>query len=217
MGAPVATASDDLLPMPRKVSYYAQTEQPMNWFRAFVSGAVGAAFLMTFLDIFYMLGITPFTLEYYVGSMILSSPYGVHNFTIGVIATWIIGGLWGFLYAYCFEYVFRRSSTRLGAFLGMAHAAVAAVVVFPFFQVVHEFQGTEPTPPFGFFGLGMGPATFILLFFGHVFFGIAMGAFYGPVRVYRVRTRVFEPGDSGYPGESDVITWEEDHPERAAM
>jgi hypothetical protein len=196
--------------MPYKANYLEQAEQPINWLRAFLSGVVGAILLALLLDIFNMLGITRFSLETYLGSMFPISEHRTHIWLIGALANSVVGGLFGIFYAYCFEYVFKASNVRLGTQLGFGHAILAAVALFPFFGMVHQQMHVAPFANFGFFGSGIDAATPILLLFGHLMFGSCMGLFYGPVRAARARARIFEPGESGLPGEPDVMAEEED-------
>jgi hypothetical protein len=62
--------------------------------------------------------------------------------------------------------------------------------------VIHEFMGTGLFPEFGVMGVKLGAPTLILLITAHLLFGASMGVFYGPVRVKRMRTRAFEPGET---------------------
>lgn len=204
--ADLARPLQKLRRMPRHLTLIEKNEQPINWRRAILSGMVASTLLMGFVDIFKMLGITEFSFEVYLGSLITGRPTGAHAWTFGFLANWLTGGLFGVFYAYCFEYVFRRSDPRLGAGLGLGHAVLAAVAFFPFFGILHQQIGTGAFPDFAFFGSGMEPATPILLLFAHLLFGSCMGLFYGPVRAARIRTRVSEPGVFGQPGESQVIS-----------
>jgi hypothetical protein len=201
--------------MPKKVSKLALTEQPINWGRAILCGMIGALFMMSFIDTFYMMGITPFCFELYLGSLIRGTVQGgAHNWIVGFFANLVTGGLFGLFYAYCFEDIFQRSSARLGIWVGVWHTIVAAVAVFPFFGAVHEFMGTGLYPEFGILGVKLGLPTTILLVAGHMLFGSSMGLFYGGVRERRVRERYFEPGESGRSGSFDVITPEYDPRDR---
>ena len=101
--------------------------------------------------------------------------------------------------------------------MGLGHAVLAMVAFFPFFNILHQQIGTGLYPDFGFFGSGLGGPTPILLLIGTLLFGATMGTFYGPVRAYRVRSRIFEPGETGMPGEEGVITEEDDPIDRQAV
>lgn len=194
----------------RKVSLMAQNEPPIYWTRAFLSGMLGATMLMGFLDIYCMMGITPFSFEQYLGSLLRGTPYGHHNWTVGVFANWFMGGMFGLVYAWAFEFVFHKSGGRVGTWVGLVHAIIAGVAVFPFFNILHEQVNTGVYPGFGFFGVGLGPATPILIVVGHLLFGATVGLFYGPVGSARVRARYWEPGEAGMPGELDVLSDHED-------
>jgi hypothetical protein len=186
-------------------------DPPIAWRRAFISGVFGATMMMATLDIFFMMGITPFSFEQYLGGLLRGTPYGHHNWTVGFFANWIVGGVFGFVYAWAFEFVFKKSGGRLGTWLGLLHAGVAAVAVFPFFGILHEEARTGVYPDFGFFGVGLGGPTPILLLFSHLVFGATVGLFYGPVGSERIRSRFSEPGEKGMPGELDVLPAHEDH------
>jgi hypothetical protein len=194
----------------RRVSLIAKTEPPIFWRRAFISGVLGATMMMGLLDIFFLLGVTPFSYEQYLGSLLRGTAYGHQNWTVGVLANWLMGGLFGFLYAWAFEFVFKKSGGRIGSWVGLVHAVVAAVAVFPFFNIMHGQMHTGVYPDFGFFGVGLGGPTPILLLMGHVLFGTTMGLFYGPVGTARVRTRYSEPAELGMPGDEDVLPAQED-------
>jgi hypothetical protein len=179
-----------------EISLFDQTEQPMNWIRAMTCGVVSASFMMGFVDVFYMTGVTPFSFELYIGSLLRGSIYGSHNWTIGLIANWGLGALFGLVYAFGFEVGFRRASGRGGVLLGLGHAIIAAVAFFPFFNTIHGEAGTNLYPDFGIFGSGLSAPTPILLLMGHLLFGASMGVFYGPVRAFRIRDRAYEPDET---------------------
>jgi hypothetical protein len=169
-----------------------QTEQPINWWRAFLSAWAAATLMMSVVDIFYMLGITPFCFEVYLGSLLFASSAGTHMWTAGLFANWILAAVFSVFYGYFFENVFRRSGARPGFLLGLAHASLAAVAIFPFFNAIREFVGIRLYSNFGFFGAGLGPETPIILLLAHVIFGTTLGTFYGPVGRDRVHARFTE-------------------------
>lgn len=182
-----------MITLSRKSTLFSRTEQPIGWGRAFVSGVFGVSMMMGFIDIFYLMGVTPFSFEQYLGSLLRDTPYGQQNWIVGLLANWAAGGLFGFVYAWAFEYGLGRSGARSGAFVGLVHAIVAAIAVFPFFGILHAQSDTGVYREFGFFGVGLGAPTPILLLIGHLLFGVTVGLFYGPVRAYRVRAKVYEP------------------------
>jgi hypothetical protein len=203
--------------MPRKVSIMEETEQPLSWRRALLSGWAASTLMLTFVDTFYMMGLTPFSFEAYLGSLIFNSSSGVHTWTVGLFANWVLGGVFGAVYAYFFENVFRRSGAREGIRLGLGHSVLAAIAMFPFFAAIREFMGISLYSNFGFFGSGLGAATPILIFFGHLIFGATMGTFYGPVGSQRVRSRLFDPWENIPKGEAGAMSEEEDAEDRIAM
>lgn len=179
----------------RKVSLLGRTEQPMRWGRAIWSGILGVTMMMAFVDIYYLMGLTPFSYEQYLGSLLRGTAYGQENWTVGFFANWVVGGAIGCLYAWAFEWVTKKSGARTGIFLGLIHALVAAVAIFPFFNILHVEAGTHLYDRFGLFGSGLGASTPILLLFGNLLFGATVGIFYGPVRAQRIRARAYEPGE----------------------
>lgn len=201
-----------------------RNEQPINWPRAFIVGFIGASMMMAFIDIFAMMGWTTFSFEKYLGSILWVDNYGPRAWVVGLMANWFLGGIFGILYGYFFEYTFRRANVSVGLVMGLIHAAVAALAFFPFFSMIHQFfaesgvgdqaYGTPFGSGFGFFGAGLGPLTFVLLLGGHMLFGATMGLLYGPVRAERIRMREFEPGEYGLPGEKGVIAESEDPTDR---
>lgn len=206
--------------MPKKVSTLSRQEQPLNWTRAILSGIFGSWILMAIIDIFAMMGVTNFCMEIYLGSIIRgSTEYEPRAWIIGFFANWVIGGLVGILYAFCFESVFQRSSSRLGTALGLGHAIIAALAIFPFFEVMRSQMGIHlyHHGGFGFFGSAVSPATPLVLLLAHLAFGACMGTFYGPVRAWRIRAREFEPGEHGQPGEIGVIGHEQDPEDKTAI
>jgi hypothetical protein len=114
------------LGMKRQVTEFAKREQLINWGRAFLAGAFSASLMMAFMDIFTLMGITRFSYEAYLGSLILQSTWDTHIFTAGVLANWILGGVFGFFYAFFFESVFRKAGVRIGIACGLYHAILAA-------------------------------------------------------------------------------------------
>jgi hypothetical protein len=175
---------------------YVQNAQPMNWTRAFISGVFASMVLMSFIDIFYAWGVTPFSLEVYVGSIFRDSLVGTHNWTVGFFVNLIMGGVFGLLYGFFFEDVFERSGTRTGLLTSVFHIILATVAVFPFFGIVAEQEGVSLYPHFGILGSGLGATTPLVLIIAHLLFGATMGLFYGPVRMNRMRAKFMEPEDT---------------------
>src|SRR3954466_3973047 len=127
-------------------------EQPISWARAFLVGIFATNLMLAFIDTFNMLGMTPFSLERYVGSLILGQANGTHVWTIGLIANWVFGGIMGILYGYYFEYFAFEANTRFGVKAGLGHAFVAAAAIFPFFNIIHEEMNLKLFPHFGILG-----------------------------------------------------------------
>jgi hypothetical protein len=204
--------------MPKRVSELARNEQPIRWGRAITCGMISVSFMMAFIDTFYMMELTPFSFEIYLGSLIHGSHSGDHIWTVGFLANLVTGGLFGVFYAYCFEYVFYKANTKLGIWVSVWHVVAASVAIFPFFNVMHEFIGTGTYPRFGILGSGLGLDTAVMILIGHFLFGSSMGLFYGGVRAVRVREGRLgsEPGETGKPGEPGVIT-DEDAEDRVAV
>src|ERR1700722_1430414 len=90
----------------KPVTLMEQTEQPISWSRAMLSGWAASTLMMAFMDIFYMLGLTRFSFEAYLGSLIFDSSAGTHIWTAGLFANWILGGVFGVVYGFYFENVF---------------------------------------------------------------------------------------------------------------
>jgi hypothetical protein len=170
--------------------------------------------LSAFIDIFAMMGLTRFCFEVYLGTIFRDSlEYTPRAWIVGFIANLVIGGVIGILYGVVFESYFYRANARVGALLGLGHAAVAALAIFPFFEVVREQLGLRMYN-FGFFGFGINVMTPLLLLVGHVMFGVTMGTFYGAVGARRVRTRDFEPDEELPPGDRRAVSEEEDPQDR---
>jgi hypothetical protein len=205
-----------ILLMAKEVSQNHPYEQPIRWSRAIGVGILSVCFMMGFVDIFYLMGFTPFSYEIYLGSLIFGNPYSGHVWIVGFFENLIFGALFGIFYSYCFEYIFRRSSVRLGIWVGFCHSVVAAVIFFPFFNVIHDFIGTGLFESFGFFGSGLGLATSCFLLVGHLLFGASMGLLYGPVWEVRVRSGDFEPGDVNVEEGWERISKDDDPEDRAA-
>jgi hypothetical protein len=194
-----------------------RAEQPIHWGRAVLTGILAVSLMMAFVDVFNMMGLTRFSYEVYLGSILRGEDTGVHNWTVGLLANWVMGAVFGIAYGYFFEYRFARASARKGIQLGFVHAAMAAFAVFPFFNAIAEQIGLSRYANFGFFGFGLDPATPLLLLVGHLVFGATVGLLYGPVRLERVMMRRHEPGQTLPPGHPDAITEQQDAVDRAAV
>lgn len=203
--------------MPKKMSRFVLTEQPINWNKSILCGMLSATFMMAFIDVFYLMNLTSFSFELYLGSLLRGTQFGDQNWTVGFIANLVMGGVFGMLYAYFFEYVYYKSNSRTGIWIGLWHTLLAGLAFFPFFNALHEFIDTGLYPRFGFLGFSLGAQTPILIATGHFLFGACMGLFYGDVRAVRLRTRHFEPGEWGNQGDPDVITSELDPIDRVAV
>jgi hypothetical protein len=188
----------------------------MSWARAISVGVLGSVFMMLLVDIFAMLNITPFSYEAYIGSAFGAYTYSPYQWLFGFFANLVMGALWGLAYAYFFESVFRRSNAKLGTLMGFAHAAVAGLLLFPFFNAALDQLGTGIYPHFGFLGAAVNATTFFLIVISHLAFGLTMGTLYGPVRAERMQALDFEPGETGLPGEKGVVTEEQDPIDRAS-
>ena len=192
----------------RRVSKLAKSEQPISWVRAFLSGIGGVSVMMGFIDISF----SCWAIRHFLSSNTWGACCGA-RFTGSRIGSWVSSptGWWAVSLASCTAGHLNMSSgapegesVRLW---GLDMPLFAAVAVFPFFAILQDQAHTGLYPDFGFFGVGLGAPTPILLLMGHLLFGMTVGLFYGPVRAYRVRARVYEPGESaGLPGELEVIT-----------
>jgi hypothetical protein len=192
---------------PHRVLRY---EQPINWGRAFWVGMLAFMFMMFFVDCFDMMGISNFSFETYLGKLFYGETYKDRAWLVGFLLNLGMGGMFGMLYGYFFEYSFYRANARNGILVGLIHTAVAAIAVFPFFNIIHEFLGHERYAGFGILGSGQSPATPVVITLGHLLYGATLGTLYGPVRQARLRARDSEPGEFGQPGEPDVITRRDD-------
>jgi hypothetical protein len=202
--------------MPRQQSWFTENVQPINWSRAALSGVCGCMIMMAFVDSFYMMGVTPFCFENYLGSLILENTSSGNLWTIGFLANMAIGGVIGLFYAFFFEFVYKRADVRIGLKLGFYHAILAAVAIFPFFRLLGTHMRLQLHPVFGFFGSALGVATPLVLLFAHLIYGLTMGAFYGPVRMNRVLARYMEPEDTFYQEEIYRHAKQDRHSDRAA-
>ncbi len=196
--------------MPRKLTLLELKQQPIFWFRAVVVGLIGTLIMMAWVDIFYLAGVTPFSYELYLGSLLRGTQYGGHNWTVGFLASLLVGSIFGLFYAYFFEYVYFRANVRTGLKVAFWHILAAALAFFPFFGALHEFVGTGLYPDFGVLGSGLGVFTFVLLILGHLLFGASTGLLYGGVKIQRAREAEFEPGETGVPPSLGGQTKEED-------
>lgn len=201
----------------KESTYNRSNDQPVGWARAFLSGVIGASLLMAFIDAFYLMGLTPFSLELFLGSMIRGTAFGPHNWTVGLFVNWILGGVFGIFYAGFFEYGFRKSSARIGLLLGLGHTVIAAFILFPIFIAVHQQMETLLYPKFGFLGGELDLSVPPLLVVGHLLFGMCVGLFYGPVRGAREEANVREPGSSGEVGDIDLINEDDDSEDRTSL
>lgn len=205
--------------MPIQVSEMSRDEQALNWGRAFLCGVFGSWILMAIIDIFAMLGITHFCMEIYVGTILRgTTEYEPRAWIVGFFANWLIGGLVGLIYGFCFESIFHKANGRIGVGLGLMHSLLAAFAIFPFLGVLRDQMGLQIyAHGFGFFGSSLDAGTPIILLFSHLAFGACMGTFYGPVRTWRIRSRDFEPGEQGEPGDPSMIRHDEDPRDRTAI
>jgi hypothetical protein len=201
----------------RRRTLYEKTEQPINWKRAFACGVFASWVMMSFVDICNMMGITRFSLEVYLGSMIRATNADTpRSWLVGCLVNWLVGGLAGIVYAYLFEYLFRNASARAGVFAGLIHSAFAALVIFPFFNALRQQMSVvlPYSDSFGILGSGIGVVTPLVLVIGHLIFGITVGAGYGPVRNQRIRAKTFEPGETVEKGDESGISESEDSRDR---
>jgi hypothetical protein len=179
--------------MPRKLTLLERKQQPIHWFRAAVVGLVGTLMMMSWIDLFYLAGKTPFSFELYLGSLLRGTPYGDANWTIGFLVNLLVGSLFGIFYAYFFEYIYFRADVLTGLKVAIWHLLAAAILFFPYFGALHEFVGTGLHPHFGILGSGLGVLTPILITLGHLLFGASTGLLYGGVKLERARETEFEP------------------------
>ena len=197
---------------------FAESEQPLNLGRAILCGIFGAMMMMATIDLFNMMGWTAFSYEQFLGSLARGLPTGSHNWTWGFFLNWIVGALFGCVYALLFEYVFKRANAVTGVIASVLHVAFAAIAFFPLFVSIHSLIGTGLYPQgFGFLGWKLGRVTPFLIVVSHLLFGLTMGWFYGPVRESRIHARAFEPGETGLPGEPGVIMPEDDPIDRVVV
>jgi hypothetical protein len=131
----------------------------VNPARAFLAGIVGAVAMSLLMIWLRAIGI-PLHLELRLASMI-----GLHAWMPGLVASLIIGGVVGLVYALVFEYILNQAGVGAGLMVGACHAIFAGFI-----------WAQLPGP--GQFWDSFGPAGIASLFLLHFVYGAFVGALY---------------------------------------
>jgi hypothetical protein len=178
--------------MPKKSAKFSSV-QPINWGRAFFCGIFGALGLLGVMDSVFMAGYQKFSLELFLGSLFTQDRFDDPGWMLGFFLCLFLGGMFGILYSYFFEYQFKRVTVRLGLVLSGIHLFVLGAFVLPFIHMLHQELETGLYPHLGPLGLSLGIATPLTLVVGHLLFGATMGLFYGAVQPDREQIARWEP------------------------
>lgn len=129
------------------------------------------------------LRLTRVDMPYLLGTML--TPDRSRAKFIGVIMHLLFGWVFSLIYVLIFEAMGHAGFAR-GALVGAIHASFVMVVLLPALPGIHPRMASEhagPTarrqlePP-GKLGLHYGGATPLVLFLGHVLYGMILGTFY---------------------------------------
>jgi len=157
----------------------------MNWASWLVWGFAATAILTTVMAGSQGLGLTRMNIPYLLGTMV--TPDRDRAKVLGIVIHLVNGWLFALLYIAAFD-AWGWPTWWKGAAIGLVHSLFVLVVAMPAMPGLHPRMASElrgPTvtrllePP-GFLALHYGYRTPFSIVFGHVVFGIVLGAFYTP-------------------------------------
>jgi hypothetical protein len=156
----------------------------MDWFGWVTFGLVATTLLTASMIAAQLGGHTRLDLPLMLGTIKTEDP--VRARVVGFAIHLAIGEVFAFFYVAGFA-ALDRSEWWLGALFGLAHAAVALIVLVPLLQGVHPRMASERAgpnstavlePP-GLFARNYGTATPLFAVAAHVVFGAVLGLFVG--------------------------------------
>jgi hypothetical protein len=155
----------------------------MNVLAVLLAGFLATLLLTMMLATAQGMGLSRISLPLILGTIF--TPDRNLAMPIGTVLQIVIGLAFAFIYAAIFDEA-GKSSTLMGASLGLGHGLVMLLVVLPTLPGLHprmasELQGPTPTrqlqPP-GFLGLHYGRGTPLVTITAHVLYGGLLGHLY---------------------------------------
>ena len=156
----------------------------MEWVGWAVFGSVATIGLTAAMILAQLAGTTRLDLPLMLGSITTEDPDRAR--VAGFVIHLGFGQLFALFYAAGFA-TLDRSEWWLGAVFGLAHAAVALIVLVPLLSGVHPRMASDRAgpnssavlePP-GLFGVNYGTSTPLVALGAHVVYGIVLGLFLG--------------------------------------
>jgi hypothetical protein len=151
--------------------------------KAILAGAFGALAWDLLVRLLILLRLPFFDLVYVLGTMIFAPEnHFLIWWTAGILMHALVGSLWTIFYAYFFWALFDRKPFVQGALFSLLPAVLAGSIMIP--QMDFMLDGGDPAGSsqagsrYGFFASGIGWGGPFAVIFGHLVYGVVMGAIY---------------------------------------
>lgn len=149
----------------------------INWVSAIVARLIATAVMTLLMYIGRAMGMR-MDMPRLLGLMFFSTENTGAVYTAGFVAHFMMGAIFGILYAIAFWILGIPVNWVWGAFFGLIHG-IALGFMLPIMPKIHPRMGRDETlPPLGKFGSNYGsvvPAAFLVL---HIVFGAVIGWIY---------------------------------------
>lgn len=147
----------------------------MNAPKAFFAGVVAGAVMSILMAAGRMLAI-PLDLEMTLGTLFGLAPGLASTWMVGFVTHLVIAGVFGVIYAVCFENLMERADWSIGAAFGFVHVIIAGMLagLMPF---IHPLM-PDPMPEPGLFATNLGAGAALLFIVQHLVFGALVGGLY---------------------------------------
>jgi uncharacterized membrane protein YagU involved in acid resistance len=153
------------------------------WIDWLVWGFAGTTLLTTLLAVSQGAGLTRMSIPYLLGTMV--TPDRDRSRLLGIVVHLINGWIFSLMYVVAFH-AWGGATWWKGLALGALHGGFVVAVLLPVLPALHPRMASETAGPSGvrqleppgFLGLHYGLGTPVTALFGHLVFGLVLGAFY---------------------------------------
>lgn len=115
-----------------------------------------------------------------LGMLFVNPRYGAVVYTVGLLAHFVMGALFGLVYAWLFQVLEVPANGLWGGIFGGIHGLLSGLLI-SIFSSIHPRIGPEkPLPSPGLFCINFGRLIPLKLVVIHILFGIVMGWIYAP-------------------------------------
>jgi hypothetical protein len=157
--------------------------------KAILAGAAGAVAWEASSRLLLIGGLPIFDLVRVLGTLALGHVPAWQWWPVGILLHLFVGVVWAIFYAYFFWSIVNWSPLWQGGVFSFGPVILAGLIMVPQMSFMHPFVLSGEMPSFGPFAINFGWGGPAGIIFGHLIYGVTMGALYTRPVGYAVARR----------------------------